>query len=279
MELSEYFIYKTDKIIMKDRFAIAPGGSLPPPVELCCFWEVFADRSYNVERSPYPPTTQVAILTFGGHGVVKSRTGKNFDLKPGSLFFFHEKDIYHYYCYGDEWNFYWFVFKSYELAEINFEVEQTVKMVGDEQHTVEEILRLLHRDNPYLRRSASAAFSRLLFRWLAENENSSREKYADKIETIIDLLYQHQDGRWTVEKMAARANMSSRNFRRSFIAQTGITPKKYYDNIRLETAYNLLPLNMYSIAQVAEMLGFYSQFHLSKIFKRKYGIPPGRMQQ
>jgi len=264
---------------MKERFVLASGNSLLQPVELRSFWEVAADDSYDVHKSPDNSTdTQLAILTISGQGLVELNSGRKFNLYAGSLFLFHENDVCHYCCVGKEWNFHWFSFKTYELAGMTFEQEKNVKFSRVEQDAAEEILKLLHRDNPFYRRAASALFAGLLNRWLADSENLSRAKYAVEIESIIDLLHQHQDGRWTVEKMAARINMSARNFRRTFIEITGMPPKKYYDNIRLETAYNLLPLKIYSISQIAEMLGFSSQFHLSRMFKHKYGIPPGKLQ-
>jgi AraC-like DNA-binding protein len=264
---------------MKERFALASGSSLTPPIELRNFWEVAADKSYNVYKSSdNNQDTQIAILTDSGQGLVELSSGKKFDLRAGSLFLFHDNEICHYCCAGDEWNFYWFAFKTYELAGMTFNQGKNVKRSADEPAAAEEILKLLHRDNLFYRRAASAIFAGMLNRWLADSENLSRAKYANEIESIIDLLYQHQDGRWTVEKMAARINMSPRNFRRSFIAITGMPPKKYYDNIRLETACNLLPLKIYSIEQISEMLGFSSQFHLSRMFKRKYGMPPGRFK-
>ncbi len=264
---------------MKERFAIASGNSLLPPVELCNFWEVAADPAYNVYKSfDDNLDTQLAVLTSNGQGLVELNSGKKFDLHPDSLFLFHEKDVCHYCCAGKEWNFYWFSFRTYELAGVTFEEGKSIKIGKEEQVAAEEILKLLHRDNLFYRRAASAIFAGLLNRWLANSENLSRAKYAAEIESIIDLLYQHQDGRWTVEKMASRINMSPRNFRRSFIEMTGVAPKKYYDNIRLETAYNLLPLKIYSIGQIAEMLGFSSQFHLSRMFKLRYGVPPGKLK-
>jgi len=264
---------------MKERFARATGNALLPPIELRNLWEVAADNSYNVYK-PFNNNvdTQLAILTVGGQGMLELSSHKKFDLHAGSLFMFHEKEVCHYYCPGEKWDFYWFSFKNYELSGITFEQEKSLNAGLEERTAVDEILKLLHRDNLFYRRAASAIFAGLLNRWLADSENAFRTKYASEISSIIDLLHQHQDGRWSVEKMAARINMSSRNFRRSFIEMTGISPKKYYDNIRLETAYHLLPLKIYSLDHIAEMLGFSSQFHLSLMFKRKYGVPPGKVK-
>lgn len=265
---------------MKERFAIAAGNSLLPPIELRSFWEVAADSAYNVYK-PFNDkiNTQLAVLTVGGQGLLELNSGKKFELHAGTLFLFNEREICNYRCVGDEWNFYWFSFKIYELIGITFEQEKSIKLSENESVAVEQILKLLHRNNPFSRRAASAIFASMFYRWLADSENVSRAKYAAEIESMIDLLYQYQDGRWTVEKMAARINMSSRNFRRSFIEITGLPPKQYYDNIRLETVYNLLPLKIYSVSQIADMLGFSSQFHLSRAFKQKYGVPPGKFKK
>ena len=50
------------------------------------------------------------------------------------------------------------------------------------------------------------------------------------------LVVEDVAGEHSVEAMAARANMSARHFARAFAAETGVTPARYVERVRLEAA-------------------------------------------
>ena len=80
--------------------------------------------------------------------------------------------------------------------------------------------------------------------------------------------------RFSVEQLARELNVSYSSFRQAFKAQTGISPKQYQLQIRLDKAQDLLANTPKSVAEIAEILGFDSPFHLSKQFKNSIGLAP-----
>jgi AraC-like DNA-binding protein len=63
-------------------------------------------------------------------------------------------------------------------------------------------------------------------------------------------------------------------FRQAFKAQTGLSPKQYQLQIRLQKAQDLLANTSKSVGEIAEILGFNTAYHLSSQFKQHIGLAP-----
>jgi transcriptional regulator GlxA family with amidase domain len=81
-------------------------------------------------------------------------------------------------------------------------------------------------------------------------------------------------GLHTVEAMAERAHMSPRNFARAFRAETGITPARYVEQVRLEGARRRLEEGSESIAAVAGACGFGTAETMRRVFLRRLEVGP-----
>jgi len=77
----------------------------------------------------------------------------------------------------------------------------------------------------------------------------------------------------SLERLAARANMSLRSFARHYRIATGRTPARAVEEIRIETARHLLDQG-HSVARVARRCGFGSEETLRRAFLRRLGTTP-----
>lgn len=91
---------------------------------------------------------------------------------------------------------------------------------------------------------------------------------------ILTWLENNSHLKTTVENLAIRAGMSPRNFARTFLRETGTTPAKYIDLIRLEHAIRLLEDTRQPIATIAVECGYSSTEHLRRVFQKHVGISP-----
>ena len=82
--------------------------------------------------------------------------------------------------------------------------------------------------------------------------------------------------RLCVQEMAVEAGMSARHFNRCFLHATGHTPHDYLLLVRLNRARNLMTHSGQRVClkQVAGLCGFCDQTHLSRHFRRIFGITP-----
>ncbi|RJF69947.1 AraC family transcriptional regulator [Rhodopseudomonas palustris] len=91
----------------------------------------------------------------------------------------------------------------------------------------------------------------------------------------IDYLNSCSDQNVSLDHLAEMSGISRFHFLRSFSAATGLPPHAYQVQLRLARARNMLREGQ-PIAEVAITVGFADQAHLSRLFKRSYGVSPGR---
>lgn len=77
-----------------------------------------------------------------------------------------------------------------------------------------------------------------------------------------------------VAAYAERRGLSPVYFIRAFKRYTGLTPKRYILNLRMEKAKELLSSSDAKVNEIARACGFESPLYFSKLFHRYYGVPP-----
>ncbi|MEM7730412.1 MAG: AraC family transcriptional regulator [Pseudomonadota bacterium] len=104
----------------------------------------------------------------------------------------------------------------------------------------------------------------------------------DRIARAIDFAEAHLDEPLSIADLAAVAGMSPSWFRDCFRVATGMPVHAYVRERRLQRVRRLLteaprvPLaTRPSIQQVAHACGFADQSHLTRAFKRRFGVTPG----
>lgn len=80
---------------------------------------------------------------------------------------------------------------------------------------------------------------------------------------------------WSLDRAAARAGLSRRRFSELFRAHTGETFLDRLSTLRLDHAAELLRLRRHSVTGVAFSCGYCDLSHFYRVFRRRYGCPPG----
>ena len=83
----------------------------------------------------------------------------------------------------------------------------------------------------------------------------------------------------TVDELARQAGMSERNFARAFAAETGFTPAKAVERLRVEAARALLDSQPLQVEDVALETGFGDQERMRRAFIRAFGQPPQALRR
>jgi len=84
----------------------------------------------------------------------------------------------------------------------------------------------------------------------------------------------HPDADLSVPALAARSDMSDRNFARVFRREVGTTPAAYVEQVRCEAARRLLETTDRTVDEVARASGFGRTETLQRSFKRIMGVSP-----
>ena len=96
---------------------------------------------------------------------------------------------------------------------------------------------------------------------------------------LMDWMRAHLGESLTVERLAAEAAMSPRNFARAFTAETGTTPAKAVERLRLEAARTAVETGHAPIDRVAEAAGFGDPERMRRAFLRAFGQPPQALRR
>jgi len=100
-----------------------------------------------------------------------------------------------------------------------------------------------------------------------------RAKLVRAVEYIQDQL----DTDLTVSGIAQAVGISPYYFTRLFKESTGQSPHQYVIEARVRKAKELLISGKFSIGEAAFRVGFVDQSHLTRHFKRVFGLPPKRL--
>jgi transcriptional regulator GlxA family with amidase domain len=102
---------------------------------------------------------------------------------------------------------------------------------------------------------------------------------AGRFAPLLSWAREHLDAPLTVEDMAEQAGMSSRHFTRAFIAETGTTPSKAVERLRIEVARQRVQSSSEAIEHVAQSTGFRDPERMRRAFIRAFGQPPQSLRR
>ena len=130
---------------------------------------------------------------------------------------------------------------------------------ADDARTIARILVVYHR-----RGGGQSQHSSLL----------ELEPKSDRIQTVLTYAKRNLHTVLSVEQLAQVACLSPRQFSRAFLAETGQSPAKAVENLRVEAARLFIEDGRHSIDEVAKMAGFTDRERMRRSFLRAFGQPP-----
>jgi transcriptional regulator GlxA family with amidase domain len=96
---------------------------------------------------------------------------------------------------------------------------------------------------------------------------------------LLAWIRERLQERLPVGRLADHAGMSSRNFARAFAAETGMTPAKAVERLRLEAARERVESGAEPIECVASDAGFGDPERMRRAFVRAFGQPPQALRR
>ncbi|MDR6582837.1 GlxA family transcriptional regulator [Herbaspirillum sp. BH-1] len=101
----------------------------------------------------------------------------------------------------------------------------------------------------------------------------------DRIQNALNYARKNLMRPLTVEELAEEANLSPRQFSRVFTAETGLSPSKAIEGLRLEAARLMIEQSRHPLEVIARETGFRDRRHMREVFMRGYGVPPQSMRR
>lgn len=125
------------------------------------------------------------------------------------------------------------------------------------------------------------SYVNLLLLSLLGNTDTARAEdtqEAKVFHSCVEFMNRNISGKISVEELARYSKTSTSTLKRIFAKYTGISVHRYFLNMKINTATELLQ-NGKSVTEAAEMSGFSSHAHLSKIYKKMTGKNPSSIRR
>lgn len=110
----------------------------------------------------------------------------------------------------------------------------------------------------------------------AENCGVHRSK---TVRRVRDYVLMHISDPITTEALSKECGMNRTYLCQLFAQETGMTVAQYVTHTKMEEAKRLMDITPKSIAEIAAYLGYSSQSHFQRVFKKQTGQTPGEYRR
>ena len=98
------------------------------------------------------------------------------------------------------------------------------------------------------------------------------------LSAMVQLMKRHIEEPLSMEELSSRVGYSRRNVERLFRKALGLSPARFYLDMRLDHARTLLTGTDLSLSEISAACGFATRSHFSKAFAARFGTAPSRVQ-
>ncbi|MBD2753856.1 AraC family transcriptional regulator [Spirosoma validum] len=254
------------------------------------------------------PFSRLYLITEGEGWVWHN--GQTFILKPGSLYLIPSFTYSRYHCDQSLTQYYISFFDEmkeglsiYDLKSMLYEVQANEldyklmerllalnpgRMINEwDPRTYDNRPEVLSFNQPKPNQSMGqyvethGILLQLFSRFFAAESDQDRQraKGFHQLATVLQYIDTHLSEKLTVEQLASNVHLNTDYFSRQFLSIVGVRPMDYIINKRLERAQLLMMTSSLALKEVAESVGIPSIYYFSRLFKRRFSMPPGQYRE
>ena len=162
-------------------------------------------------------------------------------------------------------------------------------MFGDQdpilQHLAGALEQALHDEEPESSLFVDPIAQAIARRFLvmdgqgARSPDRSHRLSQPQLRRVRDFVEANIETDIRLDAMARASGLGTKTFLRAFKASVGTSPYQYVIAVRVERAKQLLESEPLGLAEIALRCGFAHQEHLTRMFRRVVGQPPGKFRR
>lgn len=216
--------------------------------------------------------------------------GKEYDTSAGELILFNPRD--NHYCApvnGELLDYRAVNIKpevmSRAVKEITGEAympyfTENVVYKSDIAQSVQDLYRAVLNDAPLLEKEENLFFllDQILREYASDFESADVLRPNRQIQSLCQYMEEHFAENVTLDELLSMTDFGKSYLLRSFTRQTGVSPYRYLQTIRLDKAKRFLEEGIAPI-DAAGMAGFSDQSHFTHFFKEFIGLTPKQYQR
>jgi AraC-like DNA-binding protein len=222
------------------------------------------------------------IYIVKGRGVFARSNEENIEVSCGSVMIVRPHEWHRYRPHQEEgWMEYWFGIKGplidqlLEGGQIPKDID--ILRVGLREDFVQHFLDIEHQlqeRSPMAQQICATAGLHLLTKALSAHDiNDNKDGHEVMKQAVIRML-QSAENQVDLQALSKELDMSYDLFRRHFKNYTGMSPRQYHLQVKIQRACELLNQSQLSINAISERLHFDSSFYFSRLFKARMGQSP-----
>lgn len=230
-------------------------------------------------------TSWLAILTLSGSGRFVHREGQ-FDSQPGDIVLMRPKRMHEYGIAPghQDWDILWahFHLRPHWVNLLQWTVVGPGMMrerlsESDTAVAAEAFFKSIEAAESPGRFSEFLALNHLeraLITVAARSAATQAPKLDSRVKTVIAHMQRDLGSPISILDLAKAVDLSESRLAHLFTKETGIPPRRYMENLRLERSKQLLELTDLTIREISHALAFSSEFYFSHRFRAVTGERP-----
>jgi AraC family transcriptional regulator of arabinose operon len=241
----------------------------------------FKTRDDYAAWRPGGTNDYLLVYTVAGSGQFASAHGQQFDTNAGDLVLVWPRTHHDYSTpQGGRWELLWAHFTPRGDWSDLLDWPQVLPGVGRlvDGHDILPLMRRLNAvatgPDPLRDRLAMNALEAVLLACDRLNPSRHQRQTDPRLRSVLEHIARKLDEPMTVEGLAAVGGMSASWLAHLFQAELGVSVMHYVETRRIERAAQLLRVTPLSVKQIADQVGFASQFYFSLRFKKATGQSP-----
>lgn len=143
-------------------------------------------------------------------------------------------------------------------------------------NSMTQLMSLLRNNLPIVPPRAVLLYEELLLQ-MSEQPSTDRQfgfYHRDYFNELIETIRKKPQQNWDFAKEAHHRNLTEAHFRRLFKAFSGLPPRQFLIQSRLQHAAMLLITTREPVGTIAGMAGIENEFYFSRLFKEKFQVSP-----
>lgn len=189
---------------------------------------------------------------------------------------------------NNPWTIYWVhmagqLFEHYQQI-LNVTDDSLILELQDTTPVIEEFEQLLqsrysiYQHNKYM---VTSNIVQKMMSLIVCHSQSSAPINAQQLsfQNIDAYLEQRLSQSISLEEMASAVGYSKYHFAKKFQQEMGISPVRYFLELKIKNACELMDRSLLSVKQVAAELGYEDPYYFSRLFKKVMGISPKQYRQ
>jgi len=170
------------------------------------------------------------------------------------------------------------------LQENLFTVNQNILTCAGGVSALDMLLYILAVDNGReFAQQVSQPFMQDRIRSEEDMQNSSRYLHlrmkSATLGAAVEVMEANMEQPYGIEKLAQKIGTTPRTLENVFRRHEATTPGRYYLNMRLRRARQMVEETGLPLSVIALATGFKSQSYFTKCFKEQFGLPPRMLRQ